>query len=97
MSRWKAKKNNKRKKEKEKERKKGRKEEEEEEEENRTRRDFYDLVSELSPTIDQCCSFVIQEISSVAKIKKKILVGKEHGSDREIDHLWTQSRVLLGR
>ena len=37
---------------------------------------------ELSPTIDQCCSFVIQEISSVAKIKKKIIdfSCKEYGA-----------------
>ena len=53
-------------------RKRKRKKEEEEEEEE----------EELSPTIDQCCSFVIQEISSVAKIKKKIIdfSCKEYGA-----------------
>lgn len=31
---------------------------------------IYAILCPISPTIDQCCSFVIQEISSVAKIKK---------------------------
>lgn len=29
----------------------------------------HNMIYPISPTIDQCCSFVIQEISSVAKIK----------------------------